>query len=601
MANSVKILIETLYKGQGVKQATDDLEQINAKSQSLDKGLGTLAGTFGLVAGGAVALGAALNKALDIAAEGARIERLETSFQTLASVAGASGDEIFESLDRAARGTVASSDLILSANRAMMLGLGADADQLGKLMEIAAFRGRAMGLTTTQAFNDIVTGIGRTSPMILDNLGIMTKGWTEEAAAAGVAFDAQFVLNKVLEDGGKQLEEVGGLVDDTAASYERLDANMKNATESGKKQLGEFLQPLADAWNRTMDAQERANQLVAEGVPPQVALSVALSETANATEQLQVVEDDIIDTRRESIDSLRDQGTAIEDNTDALKDQSGAYKDLLGSMSSINTERERFAEKSQDLKDKEKEIQDAITRENLAYGELLSTGEQTQDQIDAHITKNDELIKKLEENRQAQEKLTQDTVGASEERIYQTIEEGLAKDGLTQKEFEFLQNYQVQQGLIAQADADRAIAERAAAEQVISDFERQNAVMDTTQAKLDALVNGSPYNVKINIETIGSIPTISSNANRLSGSSYRRESVFTRPGYLGGYAEGGSFVVPGTGAGDRPYMVGLTPGERVTVTPKGDGGGVNVNINIANIRALSDIDYLVQEVQRRIG
>ena len=33
-------------------------------------------------------------------------------------------------------------------------------------------RGRAMGLSTTQAFGDIVTGIGRMSPLILDNLGI---------------------------------------------------------------------------------------------------------------------------------------------------------------------------------------------------------------------------------------------------------------------------------------------------------------------------------------------------------------------------------------------------------------------------------------------
>ena len=36
-----------------------------------------------------------------------------------------------------------------------------------------------------------------------------------------------------------------------------------------------------------------------------------------------------------------------------------------------------------------------------------------------------------------------------------------------------------------------------------------------------------------------------------------------------GYASGGSFTVPGSGTGDRPYTIGLTPGENVAITPKG--------------------------------
>lgn len=36
-----------------------------------------------------------------------------------------------------------------------------------------------------------------------------------------------------------------------------------------------------------------------------------------------------------------------------------------------------------------------------------------------------------------------------------------------------------------------------------------------------------------------------------------------------GFASGGSFIVPGNGTGDRPYVLGLTPGELVNVIPKG--------------------------------
>jgi hypothetical protein len=34
------------------------------------------------------------------------------------------------------------------------------------------------------------------------------------------------------------------------------------------------------------------------------------------------------------------------------------------------------------------------------------------------------------------------------------------------------------------------------------------------------------------------------------------------------FQHGGSFIVPGTGSGDRPYVLQLEPGERVDVTPR---------------------------------
>ena len=44
---------------------------------------------------------------------------------------------------------------------------------------------RDMGTTTQQAFNDIATGVGRASPLILDNLGLSLKlGAANEAMAA---------------------------------------------------------------------------------------------------------------------------------------------------------------------------------------------------------------------------------------------------------------------------------------------------------------------------------------------------------------------------------------------------------------------------------
>lgn len=62
----------------------------------------------------------------------------------------------------------------------------------------------------------------------------------------------------------------------------------------------------------------------------------------------------------------------------------------------------------------------------------------------------------------------------------------------------------------------------------------------------------------------------------------------TKPGMLAGFDSGGSFKVPGSGAGDRPTLVGLAPGELVTITPQhrtsGGGGGTTVNVVINSSR-----------------
>jgi len=70
----------------------------------------------------------------------------------------------------------------------------------------------------------------------------------------------------------------------------------------------------------------------------------------------------------------------------------------------------------------------------------------------------------------------------------------------------------------------------------------------------------------------------------------------TRPTH-GGFATGGSFIVPGTGSGDRPYTVNLAPGERVDVTPRGGGGGGDKPIiGQVIVRDETDIHILAREV-----
>ena len=213
--------------GNGVSGANNEMAGMVITAQGLGQALS-------IVTAGAAAFAAAFEFG-EIASGN---ERLATSGELLANSYGESLDNILAKVGAASMGTVSNLDIIASANKAMMLGVGGDAEQLANLMEIAAFRGRAMGLETSQAFDDMARGIGRMSPMILDNLGIVVDAESIYAAYAesvgktsgelSRSEKVQALLNKVLEEGNKQLEEAGGLVVDNATNYERWNAELEN-------------------------------------------------------------------------------------------------------------------------------------------------------------------------------------------------------------------------------------------------------------------------------------------------------------------------------------------------------------------------------------
>jgi hypothetical protein len=117
------------------------------------------------VAGIAATVGIAVNKAFDLAETAAKYNQ---AVQGMEQQFGVSSDAMLRKLREMSGGTVSDMDLIESANRAMALNVTKDIDQMGSMMQLARVKARVMGIDVTQAFNDIATGVGRNSPMILD-------------------------------------------------------------------------------------------------------------------------------------------------------------------------------------------------------------------------------------------------------------------------------------------------------------------------------------------------------------------------------------------------------------------------------------------------
>ena len=240
--NKVGIIVDAKNNAKG------PLGEVSGQLKGLDKLAGTLAtGTLALGAAfGTLRLGQAIFELGEVAAQGMRVE---TAFQQMTGAAGQVGDELLAAMQKASRGTIDNSALMMGANRAMLLGVADSAQEMTKLIEVASVRGKALGLSTKQAFNDVVTGIGRMSPLILDNLGIVTGGekvFNRYAAAIGKtakelsdAERKQALFNSVVASTAPLIAASAGQGEDLATKFERMDTSLANAKQS----LGELFAP----------------------------------------------------------------------------------------------------------------------------------------------------------------------------------------------------------------------------------------------------------------------------------------------------------------------------------------------------------------------
>ena len=141
-------------------------------------------------------------------------------------------EDALKSLRKASLGTISDFDLMLSANKAAMLGVTTDSKKLARLLEIAGGRAQELGISTTQAFEDIVTGIGRNSPLILDNLGITTQKYKEQIEVLedsgrelSETEKKQILLSSVMEDGAK-------ITESASIQVARMGTELKNLKDN---------------------------------------------------------------------------------------------------------------------------------------------------------------------------------------------------------------------------------------------------------------------------------------------------------------------------------------------------------------------------------
>jgi hypothetical protein len=179
---------------------------------------------------GALASMAGALKAIEAAGE--RLGQKRSLERTL-KAQGISIDEFVGKLKDLANNQIATSDLVLASNRALALGIASD--DLPGLLEAATKASVALGISATQAFNDITTGVGRASPLILDNLGIVvdaTRIYKDMAAEIGVSVEQLTKQQKTAALSAAVMENAAkGAADFAAAQSKVTVAIAKSKTE----------------------------------------------------------------------------------------------------------------------------------------------------------------------------------------------------------------------------------------------------------------------------------------------------------------------------------------------------------------------------------
>lgn len=250
--NAINIGINATNNASGViGTVTRDLDNLSARGGA---GGGALGGgmfspgnlaMMGAAAYGITQVGAAV---YDLGENAAQVEAVGNSFEGLAAKAGLSSAELLDALKATSSGTISEYDIMLAANKALLLGVADSNDEFIALLSVAKSRGQAMGQDVTKSFDDLVTGVGRGSALILDNLGFSTL----QIAAANEAYaqslgiavdemdDAQkkaALLNVIMAEAA----EMGAIPESSLDSYQRLGAEMEDL----KANIGDLVQPVS--------------------------------------------------------------------------------------------------------------------------------------------------------------------------------------------------------------------------------------------------------------------------------------------------------------------------------------------------------------------
>ncbi|MAD48126.1 MAG: hypothetical protein CMQ53_02090 [Gammaproteobacteria bacterium] len=234
------------------KKLSNTTETLNNTQKKARKSTRILGGSLAVIRSRMLlfnfALGLGVRQLGKFATTASKVENMERAFKTLSGEVDHSQDSL-NKLKEATNGTMSEFDLFQQANNAMILGVSKNSDEMAEMFDIAQRLGRALGKDTASSVESLITGIGRQSRLMLDNIGIIVKAdeaYASYAKKLGISVDQltdqekkQAFLTSAMESARTKVKEIGDEIETNQDVYD----NLGRATAELSVATGKMLQP----------------------------------------------------------------------------------------------------------------------------------------------------------------------------------------------------------------------------------------------------------------------------------------------------------------------------------------------------------------------
>ena len=249
----------------------------------------------------------------------AETESLGTAFGSLTKANNFAVGTL-EKLRESTNNLASDNTLLKQANNAMTLGVVRSGDEMSELFNIAQRLGRALGVDTTRSIESLVTGLGRQSRLMLDNVGIIVKAdeaYKSYADSLGVSVDQltqaerkTAFLNAGLEAAREKVKNLGEQNLLTQDSFSFFNAAVDNTVSVIGKKLAPIFKLAAKEYGEL------------------------LNDLFGTSEEVVAFSDEIVALEKEQ-KRLTSQTEMYRDVLDGYQDD---YKDVIRSIMELNPE-----------------------------------------------------------------------------------------------------------------------------------------------------------------------------------------------------------------------------------------------------------------------
>lgn len=267
---AVKLGLDASAFSKGVGQAVGDLNKLESSAQKVrdagkkisDVGKSISIGVTAPVTAAGVAM-------VKFASDAQKAIQIERGFNDISSSAGRMGKDVLAALRQSSQGLITNTELMKSFNLAANL---VSTDFALKLPEAMKYLGKvsaSTGQSMDYLLDSLVKGVGRLSPMILDNLAVqvnLTEAYDKYAESIGKSSDEltkaeqqTAVMNETMRLLQRNTESMG---DEFGTTGDKVRVAMGNAKDA----LGKLLAPaLKEAGDRLVPLIEQFVKLFEKG------------------------------------------------------------------------------------------------------------------------------------------------------------------------------------------------------------------------------------------------------------------------------------------------------------------------------------------------